>query len=106
MIYLHRPFSFDILLAAMNCRIAQARMYSGTSSAHINITTLSPKKQDNWWARLRQKLMSLIVSTGSGRFGWIATQVQRKMVVIQLHIIPGRVLQLLMSLHESSVLAS
>jgi hypothetical protein len=40
------PFSFTIVLTHSRCRIAQARMYSGTSNAHMNITTLVLKKHD------------------------------------------------------------
>jgi hypothetical protein len=64
----------------------------------MNSTTLSPKKDKNLWVHFSRKLIRR-VSTGSGTFGWIATHVQRKMVVRQLHIMPNSVLQLSMFLH-------
>ena len=97
------PFSFTIFLAIKRWRIAHARTYSGTSSAHMNITTLFLKKHDVLWTHLGQKSISC-VSTGSGTFGWTATHVHRKMVVMQLHIIPSSVRQLSISSHEDDVL--
>ena len=44
--------------------------------------------------------LMLCASTGSGIFGWIATHVQRKTVVMQPKMILHSVLQLLMSLQE------
>lgn len=46
------------------------------------------------------------MSTGSGTLGWIATQVQRKMVVMQLQMMLRRLLQSSKSLHEDEVLSS
>ena len=68
-------------------------MYSGTSSAYMNIGTLFPKKHNVLWTHLRKRLMRR-VSTGSGIFGWIAPHVQRKMVVMQLQMMLSRLLQL------------
>jgi hypothetical protein len=94
---------FTIFLAIKRCRIAQARMYSGTSSAHMNSTNLFLKKHDILWTHLGQRSM-YCVSTGSGRLGWIATHVHKNIVVMQLHIMSSRVLQLSISLHEDDVL--
>src|ERR1700729_1561307 len=78
------PFAFTIFLAIKRCRIAQARMYSGTSSAYMNIATFVLKKHNVTWTDLGQKSISC-VSTDSGTFGWTATHVHRNTVVTQLH---------------------
>jgi hypothetical protein len=80
-------------------------MYSGVSNAYINIAILFPKEFNVLWTPLRQVLMRR-VSTGSGILGWIATHVHRNIVVMQLHIMPSSVLQLLISLHAEGALAS
>jgi hypothetical protein len=98
------PLSFTIFLAIKRWRIAQARMYSGTSSAHMNNTTFVLKKHNVLCTHLDQKSMSG-VSTGSGTFGWTAAHVHKNIVVMQLHTMPNSVRQLSISLHEDDVLA-
>jgi hypothetical protein len=63
-----------ILFVAANCRIAQTTMYSGTRMAANMIPIL-------------RKVRRKEESNGLGTLGWTATQVQAKMVTIQLEII-------------------
>ena len=93
------PLSLTIFMAVKRCRIAQARMYSGRSSAHMNSTNLFVMKHDIPWTHL-PKMFLPRVSTGLGILGWIATHVHKKIVVMQLHIMPNSVLQLSSPLHE------
>ena len=89
----------------MNCRIAQASMYSGTSKAHMNRKTVSSTRRTILRAHRDQKRMFL-VSTGSGIFGWIDTHVQRKIVVKQPHTMLDSVLQSSIFLQEFGVATS
>jgi hypothetical protein len=69
----------------------------------MNTGIFAPNKDKIFCAHLFQNFVSL-VTTGCGTLGWIATQVQRMIVVIQLHMMLKSVLQLLMSLHEEEIL--
>jgi hypothetical protein len=65
----------------------------------MNSTNLFVKKHDIPWTHL-PKMFLPRVSTGLGILGWIATHVHKKIVVMQLHIMPNSVLQLSSPLHE------
>jgi hypothetical protein len=92
------PIFLAICPATNLCRIAQARIYSGTRRAH--------KNNGNWVVNVRYMRDLFLfqnpipcVSSVAGIFGWMATHVQRKMVERQLQMMPHFVLQLLISLH-------
>jgi hypothetical protein len=95
------PLSLTIFMAVKRCRIAQARMYSGTSSAHMNSTTLCLKMRAILWRYLRQRPFFRV--TGSGTLGCIATQVHKNIVERQLRIMSVSVLQLSISVHKGDV---
>jgi hypothetical protein len=97
--------SLAIYPARNLCRIAQARIYSGTRRAH--------KNNGNWVVNIRDRRYFLFfqnpilcVSSVAGILGWMATHVQRKMVERQLQMMPHIVLHLLISLHVDPSLSS
>lgn len=97
------PLSATILLAIKDCRIAKDKMYSGTSTAHKKTRGLSFKVREIAREIFCETLM-LLVSTGSGILGCMATQVQREIVVTQLQIMFVKVLHSFILVHATATL--
>ena len=95
--------SFAISPAIRRCRIAHDKIYSGTSSAHMNSGSRCEMNERSGSHSHRSKRPISFLLPGYGTLGWMATQVHKNIVTRQLQIIFQTVRHVCRSLHVEAV---